>query len=65
MNVNLVIEIATLALAIADRQTNRNLKGDTFYEESLLEIIQKAARAYEDHTGEPLDPSLIKAEDPA
>ena len=65
MNVNLVIEIATLALAIADRQTNRNLKGDTFYEESLLEIIQKAAQAYRDHTGEPLDPSLIKAEDPA
>ena len=65
MNVNLVIEIATLALAIADRQTGRNLKGDPFYEETLLEIIQKAARAYEDHTGKPLDPSLIKAEDPA
>ena len=65
MNVNLVIEIATLALAIADRQTARNLKGDPFYEETLLEIIQKAAQAYRDHTGEPLDPSLIKAEDPA
>jgi hypothetical protein len=32
--------------------------------QALLAIVQKAARAYEDHTGGPLDQSLIKAEQP-
>ena len=32
--------------------------------QALLGIVQKGVRAYEDHTGEPLDLSLIKAEEP-
>ena len=65
MSIDLLIEIADLALAISRRQIDRNVKGDPFFELTLLQLIQKAVRAYEDHTGQPLDPSLIKTEDPA
>ena len=30
----------------------------------LVQIVGKARQAYLDHTGQPLDPSLIKVEDP-
>ena len=32
--------------------------------DTLLKIIQKGAQAYREHTGEALDPSLIRAEEP-
>ncbi len=64
MNIDLMLEILDLALAVANRQLHANVKGDPFFEDTLLEIIQKAAQAYQAHTGEPLDLLLIKAEDP-
>jgi hypothetical protein len=61
----LALEIAKLALAMAARQKDWNVQNDTFFEEKLLEIIRKAVRAYRDHTGEPPDPALLEAQDPA
>lgn len=65
MNINLMLEIADLALAVGDQQLNAAFKGDSFFETALVQIIQKAVQAYQDYTGQPLDPSLIKPENPA
>ena len=65
MKVDLVLQIANLAIAIADQQLDHNVKDDPLPEAALLEIIQKAAQAYRDYTGQPLDPAIIKAEIPA
>jgi hypothetical protein len=40
------------------------LQQDATLADILLEIVRKAAQAYQEHTGEMLHPSLIKAEDP-
>jgi len=32
--------------------------------ETLSEIVRIAAQAYQDHTGRPVDPSLIRSEEP-
>jgi hypothetical protein len=61
MNPALAFEIAQLALSLlAPGQAHEDFQ----IEETLLEIIEKGAPAYQQHTGEPLDPSLIRAEEP-
>ncbi len=57
MNPDLVFEILNLAMSLLKPQ-------DATIGETLLKIIQGAAQAYQQHTGEPLDLSLIKAEQP-
>ena len=64
MKIDIVLQIAKLGLAIAARLLDGNVQGDPFLEESLLAIINKASQAYKDYTGEPVDPSMFKA-DPA
>ena len=51
MNMDLVFEISDLALWV----TKNEFKDDIAVEKTLLEIIQKGVRVYEDHTGEELD----------
>ena len=61
MNLQLVMEISDIALSI----TNNILKGSqtaSAQTAALLQILQKAALAYQQQTGQPLDPSLIHAE---
>jgi len=63
MNLQLMFEIAKLALSIVDT----HLEGtdqDLSVESRLLQIIRNGAQAYRQHTGGPLDPALIKAEEP-
>ena len=63
MNLQLMFDIAKLALSIADT----HLEGkdhDVSVETRLVQIIQTGIQAYQQHTGEPLDPALIKAEEP-
>lgn len=57
MNPQLIFDIIALALSLV-RGQNASVAG------TLLQIIQKGAQAYQQHTGEALDPSLIKAEEP-
>ena len=59
MNPNLIVNLVDLAIALAQSQLD---SGDA--KQALLGIVQKGVRGYEDHTGEPLDLSLIKAEEP-
>ena len=59
MNSELVLKLVDVAISLA--QTQMDSSGTT---QGLLAIIRKGVRAYEDHTGGPLDPSLIKAEEP-
>jgi len=61
MNVALIMEIAQLASSLVD---NALEKGQTAASVTsvMLQIVQKGTQAYEQHTGETLDPSLIHAE---
>jgi len=59
----IVFEIIEFALSIANTR-NRDIQHDLSVEETLVEIAQRTAQAYEQHTGEPLDPSLIRPEEP-
>ena len=57
----LLLEIATAALG-AVATAIPGLAVDINLGEELIKIIQKARAAYQLHTGQPLDPSLIKPE---
>jgi hypothetical protein len=57
MNPDLAFEILNLALSLLKAR-------DAAVAETLLKIIQGAAQAYQQHTGEPLDLLRIKAEQP-
>ncbi len=59
MNPNLIFELVELAISLGQTQLDGGEVAHT-----LLDIIQKAVRAYEDHSGEPLNPELIKAGEP-
>ena len=59
MNPDLILRLVDVAIELARSQMD---SGDT--KQALLGIVQKGMRAYTAHTGEPLDPSLIKAEEP-
>ena len=62
MNPKVAFEIVALALSLAKSQTSGKLEQDATLADVLLQIIGKAIHAYQEHTGEALDPSLIKAE---
>ena len=63
MNPDVAFEIVNLAVSLVQAQTTGKLQQDATLAGILLTIINKAVRAYHDHTGETLDPSLIRAED--
>ena len=59
MNPNLVFQLVEVAISLAQSQVDTGKVANT-----LLGIIQKSVIAYESHTGETLDPALIRAEEP-
>ena len=59
MNSNLIVNLVDVAIALAQNQLD---SGDA--KQALLGIVRQGVRVYEDHTGKPLDPLLIKAEEP-
>ena len=59
MKSDLIFELVELAISLAHAE----LDGGNV-EETLLDIVHKSAEAYEDYTGEKLEPFLIEAEDP-
>ena len=63
MNPNVVWGIVALALTVAKTQASGKVQQDAMLAVSLLQIIEKAVQAYQDHTGETLDPSLIRPKD--
>jgi hypothetical protein len=62
MNADLVFEIVDLALSLAESQVHGTTSTDLTVAQTLVQIAQKSSAAYQQHTGEPLDPSLIKPE---
>jgi len=60
---DIAFEIVNLAVSLVQAQTTGKVQQDATLATILLQIINKAVQAYQDHTGQPLDPSLIKAED--
>jgi len=64
MNPTLIFDIVELATSLADGDLHGHPQQDRIVEETLLEIIRKGTTAYEQHTGEALDPSLLHAEEP-
>jgi hypothetical protein len=63
MNSNVALEILELAVSLAKTQASGSLQKDATLAGILVQIVEKAVHAYQEHTGEPLDPTLIKAED--
>ena len=59
MNTKLIFQIVQVAIALAQSQLDSKDVAST-----LLAIIRSGVQAYEANTGLPLDPKLIKAEDP-
>jgi hypothetical protein len=59
MNQNLILQLIEVAIALARSQLQPGDAANT-----LAGIVQRAVSAYEAHTGQPLDPLLIKAEQP-
>ena len=64
MNRKLIFKIAGLALALIEVHARQDDRLASTIKEMLLEIVRMGIRAYEQHTGEPLDPALIKTEAP-
>jgi hypothetical protein len=64
MNIDLIFQILQLALGIAQVQSAGKVQQDAAIADNLVQIVKSATQAYEQHTGLPLDPDLIKAEDP-
>jgi hypothetical protein len=51
-----------LAVSLFREVTNHDESGDTTIKDTLIEIAQTTDRAYKQHTGEQLDPSVIHPE---
>jgi hypothetical protein len=64
MNMSVALEIVQLALTLAQIQDGGDVHPDETLGEILSDIVRTAAQAYHDHMGEPIDPSLIEAEEP-
>lgn len=59
---NIIFEILELALSIAKTQASGNTQKNATLAGLFIQIIRKAVQAYEDHSGEALDLSLIRPE---
>ncbi len=64
MNPNLVYEIMELATILVNGMASKDFQPALATEETLIELAQRTAQAYEEHTGEPLDASAIHSADP-
>ena len=63
MNLPLALQISQLALSLVRNQVSPKVQQEVEIASILLQIVQKGAQAYEQHVGQPLDPSLIKPRD--
>lgn len=58
MTTDIAIQIIELALSLVKGSNDAAIAA------ALAQIVAKAWQAYETHTGQPLDPSVVKPEDP-
>jgi len=64
MNLNRIVEIITLSRDLAEAALAENLQQEAAAAVILLRMIRKGIQTYQEHTGQPLDPSLVKVEAP-
>ena len=64
MNLNRVAEIITLSRDLAQASLADNLQQEAAAAVILLQIIRKGIQTYQEHTGQPVDPSLVKVQAP-
>ena len=62
MNPELVVELLTAIVSVIQSQMSGKAQTDTQLANTLMTIAQKAALAYQQQTGQPLDPALIRQE---
>ena len=62
MNPQLTVQILIAILSVFDAQLGGKSKTDAELADLMLMIAQKAALAYQQQSGRPLDPSLILQE---
>jgi hypothetical protein len=62
MNTDLILQILQLALSLAQVQLRGQSAQNLSIDQILVEIVQKGAQAYQLHTGEPMNVSLIQPE---
>ena len=55
-----ILSILQIALNAAQGLTSGNVKGALATAQALEQIIQAALTAYQQHTGQPIDPSLLQ-----
>jgi len=54
MNTDLIFELLDIVIGMAQGLTDNTMQGDAQAAHTLLEIADRAAQAYHDHTGEPI-----------
>jgi hypothetical protein len=64
MNLNRIAEILTLSRDLADVALGDNRQQEAAAVVLLLRMIRTGIRAYQEHTGQPVDLDLIKVEAP-
>jgi len=64
INVNLVVDIARRAVNLAEDLMEGKDQEYATVADTVLQILQIGNLVYEQHTGEALDPSLLKEENP-
>ena len=62
MNFNDALKILQLAISILQSHLKGGVQSDAALAGTLSQIVQVAAQAHLDQTGQPIDPSLIRAE---
>ena len=64
MNANIVFDILELVVGLVKTQASGRVQQDANIADILLQIAGKIRKAYQQQTGKPLDPALIKPEQP-
>jgi hypothetical protein len=57
-----IFELIDLAISLAHSQSDGTLQGETEVAKTLLDILDKARDAYDEHKGQMLDLGLIPIE---
>ena len=64
MNSDFIVQILQLASSLVEIQISGKAQSDATLAQTLVNFVQAAAQAYQNQTGQPIDPSLIKPEAP-
>ena len=64
MNAETAFEIIELGLHLVKAQSTGLVRQDVALADLAFQILEKGVQTYRDHSGQPLDPSIIKPENP-